>query len=119
MTNPARQIFDQKIMPLFLESNPAWIKRARDEARYLARLNGSVCVDDIRRVCPPPEGADPRIMGSVLRAPEFIKLGLVNSERDACHGRPITRFALASDPAHSEPMLRWPIRIKPPPNPTA
>lgn len=98
MTNAARQIFEQQILPLFEESNGAWLVRARQSARYLARLHGSVSVDDIRKECPPPEGSDPRIMGAVLRAPEFVKISMENSDRRTCHGRPIARFSLRGPP---------------------
>jgi len=48
----------------------------------------------VRAVCPPPEGADPRIMGSVFLKRDFVRVGFAASKRDACHGRMIGVFLL-------------------------
>jgi hypothetical protein len=72
----------------------AWIARARDCAIAIAREKGSVTVNDVREACPPPEGADPRIMGAVLLAPQFARIGMRPSDRRTCHGRPIGVFTL-------------------------
>lgn len=90
----ARAIFDVEILPLFQASQPRWLERARITARYLARKNGQVCADDVRAECPPPAGADPRIMGGIFRKTEYEKIGYVNSARVINHGRPVAIFKL-------------------------
>ena len=69
-----------------------WISRARDVARRLAEAQGEITINDVREVCPPPDGADPRIMGSVFLKRDFVRVGFAASSRDACHGRPIGVF---------------------------
>ena len=71
-----------------------WIERARDAARNLAAENGEVTINDVRDLCPPPEGADPRIMGSVFLSRDFVRVDFRKSGRAACHGRMIGVFRL-------------------------
>jgi hypothetical protein len=71
-----------------------WIARARDHARRIARERGQVTINDVRMVCPPPEDADPRIMGAVFSRAEFVRVGFQVSYRKPCHGRHIGVFAL-------------------------
>lgn len=76
-------------------SHRDWLREARKLATRLARQNGRVTVDDVRRELPPPRDADPRIMGAVLNCPAFVPVGFINSKRRTCHGRPIRLFTLA------------------------
>lgn len=94
MPNPARQIFDQQVLPLFEQSRTAWLANARATARYLARKNGQVNINDVRAECPPPDGVDPRCMGAVFSGKDFIRIGYIDSSRRQCHGRPIAVFSL-------------------------
>ena len=71
-----------------------WLSRAREAARLLAAEKGAITINDVRGVCPPPEGADPRIMGSVFLKRDFERVGFAASSRDACHGRTIGVFKL-------------------------
>jgi hypothetical protein len=91
----AQAIFDNVVLPLFEQRRGDWIEAARAAARRIAAERGQVTIDDVRAVCPPPEGADPRIMGSVFaRKSEFLRIGFAASGRDACHGRMISVFRL-------------------------
>lgn len=96
MTTPARQIFDKAILPVFEESQAAWIERARAVALEIARTRGWVTSDDLHFRCPPPASVDKRVMGAVFAPREtgLVKDGYVNSARKACHGRPIPRWKL-------------------------
>jgi hypothetical protein len=71
-----------------------WIAQARAQARRIAAEKGQVTINDVRDVCPPPDGADPRIMGSVFVKRDFVRVGFAASGREACHGRPIGVFKL-------------------------
>jgi hypothetical protein len=90
----ARAVFDERVLPLFELRRGDWIARARDVARSIAAEKGQVTIDDVRAVCPPPDGADPRIMGSVFAKSGFERIGFTASKRDACHGRMIGVFKL-------------------------
>ena len=70
------------------------IARARAHARRIAREKGQVTINDVRAYCPPPEGADPRIMGGVFTRAEFVRVGFTMSERKPCHHRFIGVFRL-------------------------
>ena len=71
-----------------------WITCARDVARRIAGEKGQVTIDDVRALCPPPDSADPRIMGAVFAGNRFERIGFIASQRDACHGRTIGVFKL-------------------------
>ena len=72
-----------------------YVMEARFWAAQLVALHGYVTVDDIRHLCPPPAGVDPRVMGAILRRPMFQAGEWVNSERRESHGRPVRVFRLA------------------------
>jgi CRISPR/Cas system CSM-associated protein Csm3 (group 7 of RAMP superfamily) len=90
--NNARAIFDDALLPQF--ETRTWVESARAIARRIAAERGQVTIDDVRVLCPPPEGADPRIMGSVFAGGQFAQVGRINSSRRECHGRSIGVFAL-------------------------
>jgi hypothetical protein len=90
----SQSIFPCEILPLFEAARGDWISRARDAARRLAQAQGEITINDVRALCPPPEGADPRIMGSVFLKRDFERVGFKPSTRDACHGRMIGVFRL-------------------------
>ncbi len=71
-----------------------WIARARAAARNVAAEKGAITIDDVRELCPPPEGADPRIMGAVFQKSEFVRVDFAVSARRSCHGRMIGMFRL-------------------------
>lgn len=91
MKSNAAQARDMAL-DLFEWAQPDYLSKARETARQICLERGSVTVDDIRKVLPPPKHIDGRIMGSLLRAPEFEKISYENSDRRTCHARPIARF---------------------------
>ncbi len=78
------------------DAHAEWMNLARAEARRLAQ-SGPVTVDDVRKVCPPPETADPRIMGAIFRTKEWVATGYRKSTRNTCHKRPIAVFELSRE----------------------
>ena len=72
-----------------------WLIRARAAAAVLGATGNAITVDDVRTVCPPPDGADPRVMGAVFDG-RWRKVGYRNSTRRECHGRPIGEFRLVA-----------------------
>ena len=74
-----------------------YLSAARKAAMKIAAgsIDGTVTIDDVRDVCPPPNNIDPRVMGAVfMEKGVWQKLGWENSVRPACHHRPIQRFKL-------------------------
>ena len=71
-----------------------YVLEARSAAISLFQKSGKpITIDDVRQVCPPPEDIDGRVMGAVLRPPEWVRVGYVSSSRRTCHNRPISQFA--------------------------
>lgn len=78
-------------MALFEVYRAEWLATARDAAfRLYRRLERPITIDDLRAECPPPEWADPRVMGAVFSG--WTPVGFTNSRRRTCHGRPIRLF---------------------------
>lgn len=78
------------------DAHTEWMHLARAEAHRLAQ-RGPVTVDDVRKLCPPPETADPRIMGAIFRGREWVATGYRKSTRRTCHKRPIAIFELVKE----------------------
>lgn len=71
-----------------------YLASARQVARELVAKSpdGTVTVNDVRAVCPPPENIDGRVMGAIFRGGEWEMVGYTPSLR--AHMRPIARFRL-------------------------
>jgi hypothetical protein len=88
--------YEDSILEVQKEKYEAWIDRARKEARKIAKRRGKVSADDVHRACPPPEYADPRVMGAVFFPREdWIVVEYQRSVRKSNHGRPIAVWSLA------------------------
>jgi hypothetical protein len=88
-------LFARDVLPVFEANRAAWLAEARQWARKIAKQRGEVTIDDVREFYPPPAGVDPRVMGAIMRAPEFEAVGYRKSTRATCHNRPIAIFRLA------------------------
>lgn len=78
---------------LFEETRAEWLARARAAAEQVANEgDGRVTINDVRRLCPPPEGVDPRVMGAVFRRSQWKRVAYIDNSRTACHHRPIAIF---------------------------
>lgn len=95
-----QQAFRNEILPLFEETRAEFLERARETAIRIAENDPQrICtVDMVRSECPPPPGSDPRVMGAVFQChgptARWEKVGYAQSQRKACHGRPISVFRL-------------------------
>ncbi len=87
--------YDNTVLAIHEENHEAWIERARAAARAFALQHGVVTSDDIWEVCPPPRGADARVMGAVFHPrEEWKKVDYRQSVRRANHGRPVAMWIL-------------------------
>lgn len=89
-------LFSGIVQPLFEEHRADFLSSARAAARAIATSRGEVTINDVRAVCPPPKDVDPRVMGAVLRTPEFEVVRYERSARAECHNRPIAVFRLVA-----------------------
>lgn len=91
----ALSMFEQSVLPLFEATRAAWLADARAVAWQLGEGGRPVCVDDVRRLCPPPQDADPRVMGAIMYRPAWVRVGDRNSGRKTCHKRRVSMFVRA------------------------
>lgn len=86
--------FEQHVLPLFEVNRADWLQQAREVARNLGERCGEVTIDDVRRLCPPPESIDPRVMGGVFKKSEWKLIRHQPSTRATCHHRLVAVFKL-------------------------
>ncbi len=80
-----------KIMTDTEMTSSDFLRRARLVADMLGSLQTDVTIDDVRNVCPPPNGTNPAIMGRVfLREHGWEPVAYRRSERG--HRRAIAIF---------------------------
>lgn len=79
-------------LALLERTRAEYLERARAAADELARKNLTVTIDDVRAVCPPPAGIDPRVLGSVFKRSDWRPVGFAQSARPACHARHVRIF---------------------------
>jgi hypothetical protein len=79
----------------FEATAPTWLDKARQVARDHARVYGTVCADDVQRLCPPPKHIHHNAMGSVFRGSGFVSVGFKQSARTAAHARTIRVYRLS------------------------
>lgn len=101
-------LFAMDVQPLFERHRADWLKRARAVARMIGQGGRLVTVDDVRRLCPPPDRLDPRVMGAIFRTSEWERVDHCLSSRRTCHHRPIAVFRLAASVSQQGPLeARW------------
>jgi hypothetical protein len=81
-------------LALLEQTRAEYLQDAREAAMRLGEQHDQVTIDDVRAVCPPPAGIDPRVMGAVFRGRLWKAVGFVSSTRATCHRRPVRLFAL-------------------------
>ena len=86
----------ESALEAFEESSADYLARARRYALTLIRHRDSITVDDVRKKFPPPSSVDPRVMGAIFNTSDWVAVGFVNSNRRACHKRPVRQFARAA-----------------------
>jgi extradiol dioxygenase family protein len=101
-----RDLFALDVLPLFEEHRAAdWLTEGRAAARRIGIAKGEATINDVREVCPPPAGIDPRAMGAVFRTPDWESVGYQRSNRATCHNRPICIFRFKGEPHGTETRL--------------
>jgi hypothetical protein len=81
-----------------VEDHGEWLAMAKAVAIQVSLAQGYVSSDDIWESCPPPAGADPRVMGALWRPRQhWAPIGYVPSSRKECHCRPIRQWVYVGD----------------------
>lgn len=74
-----------------------WVSKARYMAVQHARIHGSVCADDIHRICPLPSGLHHNAFGAIWRTKELVCVDWKKSERPDAHARRIGIYKYAGN----------------------
>ena len=84
----------EEAIALLEQTRAEFLQDARQAALRLGKKQINVTIDDVRAVCPPPAGIDPRVMGAVFKSHLWKPVGHVASARAKCHRRPVALFRL-------------------------
>lgn len=79
------------------EKYNGWLLEARRAAYKHARDHGTVCADDVQRLCPPPPWVHHNAMGAVFKFPHFEHTGFVASQRKEARARTIRTYRIRRD----------------------
>ena len=91
-----------KAFDLFEKHRAEWLAEARSAAYQLGRGGALVCIDDVRKVCPIPEGVDGRVAGKVfMEKGVWQSVKLRPSELKSSHARLINWWRLVDTPSPS------------------
>ena len=83
-------------LQLLEETRTTYLFRARTVAFQLYyELRRPICVDDIRKVCPPPSDIDPRVMGAIFSGKDWLPVGWTLA-KGHCNARPVRTFVPAN-----------------------
>jgi hypothetical protein len=83
--------YEDGVLLMQQDNHAEWLERARRAAKTHSLMYGEVCADDLWKICPPPEGTDPRTLGAVFHPRKnWEQVGTRRSERSKTnHGRSI------------------------------
>jgi hypothetical protein len=81
-------------LDLFDLRDAAFLSRCREVAAVLARAHGSVSINDVRAVLPPPPGVSPSVFGAVFRDRRFTPIGYTQATHPQAHARAVRTYAL-------------------------
>lgn len=85
----------------------AFLINCRKLARELALKTGDgvITIDEVRKVCPLPNGIDGRIYGAVFTRDDWQAVSLTSTTVKSSHGRPIRKFVYKRHPNYSQ--INW------------
>ena len=86
--NGSKQL--QFVMDVFETTREEYLSDARVIAEILVKQKGTITVNDVRDVLPPPSDIDPRVMGAIFKCKSWEKVGYISSNRARL--RPIAVF---------------------------
>lgn len=87
----------QTTLDLFQKTGADWLDEAAHVAESIAKVRGSVSIDDVLAVCPRPKYLHKNITGSVFRKDVFRCTGFKKSQRLLAKGRIVCIWSLKSE----------------------
>jgi hypothetical protein len=92
--NQGQQIRNAQL-DFFEQRDPEFLEHCRSLAVQIARRQGEVSINDIRRHIQVPFGTHPSVLGAVFRTKQFRKVGLCEASHPEAHARIVRVYELA------------------------
>jgi hypothetical protein len=81
-------------LDIFEQREPEFLNQCRSLAIQIARRQGEVSINDIRKHIQVPAGTHPSVLGAVFKSKKFRKIGLCEASHPEAHARIIRIYAL-------------------------
>jgi hypothetical protein len=72
-----------------------FLNHCRSLAVQIAKRQGEVSINDVRKHIQVPSGTHPSVLGAVFRTKQFKKIGLCEASHPEAHARIVRVYALA------------------------
>jgi hypothetical protein len=89
-----QQIRDAQL-DFFEHRDSDFLDHCRSLAVQIARRQGEVSINDIRKLIAVPFGTHPSVLGAVFRTKQFRKIGLCEASHPEAHARIVRVYELA------------------------
>ena len=93
MLNLGQQIRDRQL-DMFEVRDSDFLESCRSLAMQIAKRNGEVSINDVRRHLQVPAGVNPSVLGAVFRTKAFKKIGMCEANHKEAHARIVRVYAL-------------------------
>lgn len=81
-------------LDIFEQREPEFLNHCRSLAIQIARREGEVSINDIRKLIQVPAGVHPSVLGAVFRTKQFRKVGLCEASHPEAHARIVRVYSL-------------------------
>jgi hypothetical protein len=96
MLNPTQgQQIRNAQLDFFEHRDSDFLNHCRSLAVQIAKRQGEVSINDIRRHIQVPSGTHPSVLGAVFRTKQFRKVGLCEASHPEAHARIVRVYELA------------------------
>jgi hypothetical protein len=82
-------------LDFFEERDSEVLSRCRSLAVQIAKRQGEVSINDVRKHIQVPSGTHPSVLGAVFRTKQFRKIGLCEASHPEAHARIVRVYELA------------------------
>ena len=89
-----QQIRDAQL-DFFEHRDSDFLEHCRSLAVQIAKRQGEVSINDIRKLVAVPFGTHPSVLGAVCRTKQFRKIGLCEASHPEAHARIVRVYELA------------------------
>ena len=85
----SKRLRDENLLSVASYPADDYVHAAKDLAITLAKRNGEVMSEDVRKIMPIPDGINPSVMGAVMKHKNLVPVGIKNSTHVQGHHRRI------------------------------